>query len=230
MQRLGRGRKQPHGLSSGVEGLFGAAAVGGTRYRVTGTAVRGRTARACREPSCPRWAEGRLGGDNEPRQSKAGAGWQPGRSRVVKAGSPPLGMAHTTAGLCGRRSREPRAGGVSRTHMRCSPRQGTAGTRGRSQASRGPRGSHSPEAWAGDRVVTEVGAASRPSAKPSSSRSARPRAAVRDALLRAIQALHAPPTPGSSGQRSPPRSYPRARAHTPGAGLTPLSEVARSRG
>lgn len=91
MQRLGRGRKQPHGLSSEVQGLEGAAAVGGTRYRVTGTAVRGRTARACREASCPRWAEGRLGGDNEARQSKAGAGWEPGRSRVVKGRKSPYG-------------------------------------------------------------------------------------------------------------------------------------------
>lgn len=74
----------------------------------------------------------------------------------------------------------------------------------------GQRGAHSPMVWARDRV----GAASRPSTKPSSSCSVRPRAAVRCAPPSAIQPPNTPPTPGAGprGLALEELRFPRTRA------------------
>ena len=69
----------------------------------------------------------------------------------------------------------------------------------------------------------EVGAASRPSPKLSSTRSARPRAAARCARPRAIQPLIASPPPGAgaSQEQSEPRSDPRTRVRKDPGGRGP---------
>lgn len=77
--------------------------------------------------------------------------------------------------------------------MRCNQWRGAVGARGRRESSRKvgacSAGGHSPEAWAEVRVESGVAATSRPSPRPSSSRSAKPRAPVRCAPPRAIQPL-----------------------------------------
>lgn len=84
-------------------------------------------------------------------------------------------------------------------------------------------GGLSPGAWAEVRVGPEVGAASRPSPRPRSSRSARPRAVLRSARPRAIQPLLAPPK-----QRRRPQSarvwllFLRTRTRRSGRGGGPL--------
>lgn len=71
-------------MASGSDGgIFAAAAA--KRRQVTGHAVRGRTTGASSKPSCPRWAEGRLGGDKGVRQSGAGVGCEKAEARQREA-------------------------------------------------------------------------------------------------------------------------------------------------
>lgn len=110
---------------------------------------------------------------------------------------------------------------------RCGVRGGGAQPQeGRGRALRGL----SPGARAEVRVRAGFGAASRPSPRLSSSRSARPRAAIRRAPPRVIQPLLVPPQPLYPPHAVCPGSYPcaRARARASWAGPAPLAPAART--
>lgn len=218
-------RKLCHMASGSDGGIFAPAAA--KRRQVTGHAVRGRTTGASSKPSCPRWAEGLLGGDKGVRQSGAGVECEKAEAGQREA----VRVTQATIALRGWLAQGPgsRHARVS-SHVRgeCpGPASGTANSEappGRGAGRRrGARGAELTHLGPGPRTGSASGSGLPAGPARSRAAAAVPGPGLPAAALRPAPCSSSPhrPCPGTDHAPTRPRFYPRARAPPSGAGPTP---------